>query len=76
MQKASILDDTSTKLERIDKSGMLSLCVDAPKHYEKAVRIAEKVVIDYPKPRINNCGRHGWFSNRWGTPKRLGTGTL
>jgi glucose/mannose-6-phosphate isomerase len=49
MSKTSILDNFN-EIKRIDKSGMLSFCIDAPKHYEKAAQIAEKVVVDYPKP--------------------------
>ncbi|MBS7620516.1 bifunctional phosphoglucose/phosphomannose isomerase [Candidatus Bathyarchaeota archaeon] len=48
MPKKSILDDLNF-IKRIDKSGMLSFCVDAAKHYESAVNIAEKVVVGYPK---------------------------
>ncbi|MEM2947431.1 MAG: bifunctional phosphoglucose/phosphomannose isomerase [Candidatus Bathyarchaeia archaeon] len=49
MPKTSILDDLDY-IKRMDKSGMLSFCVDAAKHYENAVQIAEKVVVDYTKP--------------------------
>ncbi len=49
MPKASILDDLD-EIKRTDKSDMLSFCVDAAKHYENAIRIAEKVTVDYPKP--------------------------
>ncbi|MEM3788732.1 MAG: bifunctional phosphoglucose/phosphomannose isomerase [Candidatus Bathyarchaeia archaeon] len=50
MRRASVLDN-SEEIKRVDKSGMLSFCVNAAKHYENAVRIAEKVVVDYPKPK-------------------------
>ncbi|MEM0007179.1 MAG: bifunctional phosphoglucose/phosphomannose isomerase [Candidatus Bathyarchaeia archaeon] len=50
MPKASILDNLD-KIREVDKNDMLSFCVNAAKHYESAVRIAEKVMIDYPKPR-------------------------
>ena len=50
MPKASILDDIN-EIKRIDKSNMLSFCVDAAKHYEKAAQIAEKATVDYPKPK-------------------------
>ncbi|MGC8998819.1 MAG: bifunctional phosphoglucose/phosphomannose isomerase [Candidatus Bathyarchaeia archaeon] len=50
MPKASILDNLN-EIKRIDKSGMLSFYVDAAKHYENAARIAEKVAVDYPKPK-------------------------
>jgi glucose/mannose-6-phosphate isomerase len=50
MPKASILDNLD-ELKKIDKSGMLSFCVDAAKHYEKAAQIAEKAAVNYPKPK-------------------------
>lgn len=50
MPKASILDDLN-EIRRVDKSGMLSFCVDAAKHYGKAVQIAEKAAVNYPKPK-------------------------
>jgi len=50
MSKASILDNLD-KIKSIDKSGMLSFCVNVTKHYESAVQIAEKVAIDYPRPK-------------------------
>ncbi|MEM1539877.1 MAG: bifunctional phosphoglucose/phosphomannose isomerase [Candidatus Bathyarchaeia archaeon] len=50
MSKASILDNLN-KIREVDKSGMLSFCINAAKYCESAVRIAEKVVIDYPKPK-------------------------
>jgi glucose/mannose-6-phosphate isomerase len=37
-------------IKRVDKSNMLSFCIDAPKHYEKAAKQAQKFSIDYPKP--------------------------
>ncbi|MEM3536403.1 MAG: bifunctional phosphoglucose/phosphomannose isomerase [Candidatus Bathyarchaeia archaeon] len=50
MPKTSILDNPD-KIRGIDRSGMLSFCVDAAKYYENAVQVAEKVVINYPKPK-------------------------
>ncbi len=50
MPKTSILDNIDY-IKRIDKSDMLSFCVDAAKHYGNAVQIAEKVVFDYTKPK-------------------------
>lgn len=46
---AKILDDID-KIRKTDKSNMLSFCVDAPKHYEKATKLAKTLSIDYPKP--------------------------
>ena len=49
MEKTSILDDQS-KIRKVDKSGMLSFCVDASKHYENASKLAKAVSVDFPKP--------------------------
>ena len=46
---ASVLDDTG-KIKKIDKSGMLSFCVDAAEHYRKAAEAAEKISLNYSKP--------------------------
>jgi glucose/mannose-6-phosphate isomerase len=45
----SVLDDMG-KIREIDRSNMLSFCVDAAKHYQKAAKIAEKISLRYPKP--------------------------
>jgi glucose/mannose-6-phosphate isomerase len=37
-------------IRRIDRSNMLSFPVEAPKHYSEAIRIAQAVSLDYPKP--------------------------
>lgn len=49
MPKATVLDD-SNEIKKIDKSDMLSFCVDAARHYEEAAKLAKKVHLDYPKP--------------------------
>jgi len=49
-KKVKILDDTD-EIRRIDKSNMLSFCVEAPKHYGEAARLAKAVSISYHKPR-------------------------
>jgi glucose/mannose-6-phosphate isomerase len=46
---ASVLDDTD-KIRRIDKSEMLSFCVDAAKHYQEAAKTAQKLSLQYSKP--------------------------
>jgi glucose/mannose-6-phosphate isomerase len=46
----AILDDLD-KIKKIDKGNMLSFCVDAPKHYEKAAKLARTVSIGYREPR-------------------------
>jgi len=45
----SVLDDTG-KIRKIDKSGMLSFCVDAADHYRKAAEAAEKISLHYSNP--------------------------
>jgi len=50
LSKAEILDNLS-EIKRIDKSNMLSFCVEAPKHYAEAAKIAKTVSISYPKPQ-------------------------
>jgi glucose/mannose-6-phosphate isomerase len=46
---ASVLDDMS-KMRKIDKSHMLSFCVNAAKHYREAAKTAEKISLQYSKP--------------------------
>ena len=43
--------DSPKKIRQIDKNDMLSFCVEAPKHYEKAAKLAKTVSINYPKPK-------------------------
>jgi glucose/mannose-6-phosphate isomerase len=43
--------DKLDEIKKVDRSGMLSFCVDAPKHYEKASQLSKKVSISYPKPK-------------------------
>lgn len=50
LQKLNILDDIE-RIRKIDRGNMLSFCVEAPKHYEEAAKIARKFSIDYPKPQ-------------------------
>jgi len=45
----SVLDDMG-KIREVDRSNMLSFCVEASKHYQKAAKIAEKISLRYPKP--------------------------
>lgn len=49
MAKA-ILDDID-QIRKIDKSNMLSACVEASKHYEKAAELAKAMPISYAKPK-------------------------
>lgn len=50
MPKTSVLDNLN-EIKRLDKGDMLSFCVGAAKHYEKAARIAEGVTLNYVKPQ-------------------------
>jgi hypothetical protein len=45
----SVLDEIG-EIKKIDKSNMLSFCVEAPKHYREAARIGEKISLAYSKP--------------------------
>lgn len=50
MPKHAILDNLN-EIERIDKSNMLSFCVEAPKHYGNAAMIAKPLKVSYPRPQ-------------------------
>ncbi len=43
--------DNPNEIKRIDKSNMLSFCIEAPKHCQEAVKLAEAVSINYSKPQ-------------------------
>ena len=43
--------DTPSEIKKIDKSNMLSFCVQAPRHCREAVRLAQAVSIKYSKPQ-------------------------
>ena len=43
--------DNPNELKRIDKSDMLSFCVEAPEHCQKAAKLAWAVPINYSKPK-------------------------
>jgi glucose/mannose-6-phosphate isomerase len=45
----SVLDEIG-KIKKIDKSNMLSFCVEAPKHYQEAAKTAERISLRYAKP--------------------------
>jgi glucose/mannose-6-phosphate isomerase len=45
----SVLDDID-KIRKIDRSNMLSFCVNAAKHYREATKTAEKILLSYSKP--------------------------
>jgi len=48
LSKTKILDNLN-EIKRIDKSDMVSFCVEAPKHYAEAAKTAKTVSISYPK---------------------------
>ena len=48
MTRPETLD--SEIIRRIDKSDMLSFCVESPVHYEQASKLAKTLSVDYPKP--------------------------
>ncbi|MBS7647637.1 MAG: bifunctional phosphoglucose/phosphomannose isomerase [Candidatus Bathyarchaeia archaeon] len=50
MSKTSLLDNLA-KIKEIDKDGMLHFYVNAPEHYKKAFEIAQKIKVDYSKPK-------------------------
>jgi len=50
LPKTTILDNMR-EIMKIDKSDMLSFCVDAPKHYGEAAKLAKTLSISYPKPQ-------------------------
>jgi len=50
LSKGIVLDDME-RIRQIDKSNMLSFCVDAPKHYQEAAKLAKSVAISYRKPQ-------------------------
>jgi len=48
--KKKNLDDLD-EIKRIDKNDMLSFCINAPKHYEKALQITRMISTNYQRPR-------------------------
>ncbi len=42
--------DRLEEIKKVDKSNMISFCVDAPRHYGNAARLATQFKIDVPKP--------------------------
>jgi glucose/mannose-6-phosphate isomerase len=50
LSKTRVLDDPS-EVRKIDRSDMLSFCVEAPKHYAKAAKFAKTVSFNYSKPQ-------------------------
>ena len=50
VQESSVLDNP-TKIGAFDKSNMLSFCVEADQHLEKAARLGRTLSVGYPKPK-------------------------
>lgn len=50
MPKPTVLDNLN-EIRKIDKSNMLSFCVEASKHYGNAAKIAKPVNVSYPRPK-------------------------
>jgi glucose/mannose-6-phosphate isomerase len=50
MTRLEIVDDID-EIRRIDKSNMLSFCVESPRHYAKAAELTKTLSVDYPKPK-------------------------
>ena len=48
--KKSLMLDNLEEIKNVDKSNMISVCVDAPRHYENAFRLATQFKLDLPKP--------------------------
>ena len=47
---ATPLFDNVGKIKAVDKSSMLSFCVNSAKLYREAAKISEKITVNYPKP--------------------------
>lgn len=48
---ATAILDKPGKIKEIDKSDMLSFCIEAPRQCQEAVKLAQAVSIDYPMPQ-------------------------
>jgi len=51
MRESTILDNLQL-VKSIDRSSMLSSCVEAPKHYAEAAELARNVTVGFKKPRM------------------------
>jgi len=50
MLEPAVLDSLQ-KIKKIDRSNMLSFCVEAPRHYRKATELAKDAIVGFKKPR-------------------------
>jgi len=48
---ATAILDNLNEIRRIDKGDMLSFCVQAPRHYREAAKLAQAISINYSKPQ-------------------------
>jgi len=46
----SLLEDVE-KIGKVDRSNMISYCVDASRHYVESARAAQRISLEYPKPK-------------------------
>lgn len=78
MPLQNVLDDLE-RIRKVDKSSMLSFCINAPEHYEKAAALAKTMSLTYPRPKtivVAGMGGSGiggellndWSRNRLGIP--------
>jgi glucose/mannose-6-phosphate isomerase len=58
LTRTTILDDFDS-VKKVDKSNMLSFCIEAPKHYGNAAKLANQVKLSYPKPKMIIVGGMG-----------------
>lgn len=49
MKKSGVLNSLD-EIRKVDKSNMLSFCMEAPKHYGKAAQLAQEFNVDLPRP--------------------------
>jgi glucose/mannose-6-phosphate isomerase len=49
-QSVPSLLDQPEKIASVDRSGMLNFAVNAAKHYREAVEVADRIIVDFPKP--------------------------
>jgi glucose/mannose-6-phosphate isomerase len=58
LAKTNILDDYDA-IRKVDKSNMLSFCIDAPTHYGNAAKLAKQIKINISKPKTIIVGGMG-----------------
>ena len=58
---SKILDDLD-KIKKIDVNGMLSFCIETPKHYKRAAKLTRNLSISYSKPQTIIIAGMGGFA--------------